>query len=209
MKLFYSPGACSLAPHIVMAELNMAYEVESVDLRKKITATGADFKMINPKGSVPALRLESGDIMTESGVLIQYLADQKPEAGLFAKFGSMERFRTQEMINFISTDLHKNFTPLWITSLIAKSTETQNDITTFYKAVLTQKLAFVSEKLGSNDYIMGKDFSIADAYLFTVMSWAKMKEIDLNQFSNLNNYMARMSARPAVQKAMREEGLIK
>lgn len=209
MKLFYSPGACSLAPHIVMAELNMAYEIEAVDLRKKTTATGADFTAINPKGSVPALKLESGDIMTEGGILIQYLADQKPEANLFAKFGSMERYRTQEMINFISTDLHKNFTPLWITPMISKSTEGQSDITAFYKTVLMSKMSFVAEKLGNNDYIMGKDFTIADAYLFTVMSWAAFKEVDYSKHTNLVNYMARVAARPAVQKAMREEGLLK
>lgn len=209
MKLFYSPGACSLAPHIVMAELNMAYEIESVDLRAKKTATGADFKTINVKGSVPALKLESGDIMTESGILIQYLADQKPEMNLFAKFGSMERYRTMEMINFISTDLHKNFTPLWITGMIAKSTEAQTEITTFYKNVLTAKIDFVAEKLGNNDYIMGKDFTIADAYLFTVMGWCAFKEVDYSKHSNLVNYMARVAARPAVQKAMKEEGLIK
>lgn len=209
MKLFYSPGACSLAPHIVMAELNMAYEIESVDLRKKLTASGADFKAINPKGSVPALRLESGDIMTEGGILIQYLADQKPESNLFPKFGTMERYRTMEMINFISTDLHKNFTPLWITPMIAKSTDAQNEITAFYKMVLTSKFEIVADKLGSNDYIMGKDFTVADAYLFTVMSWAKMKEVDYSKHTNLVNYMARVASRPAVQKAMKEEGLIK
>lgn len=209
MKLFYSPGACSLAPHIVMAELNMAYEIEAVDLRKKTTATGADFKAINPKGSVPALKLESGDIMTEGGILIQYLADQKPEMNLFAKFGSMERYRTMEMINFISTDLHKNFTPLWITPMISKTTECQTDITSFYKTVLQSKMSFVADKLGNNDYIMGKDFTIADAYLFTVMSWAAFKEVDYSKHTNLVNYMARVAARPAVQKAMKEEGLIK
>lgn len=209
MKLFYSPGACSLAPHIVMAELNMAYEIESVDLRAKKTATGADYKTINVKGSVPALKLESGDMMTETGILIQYLADQKPEMNLFAKFGSMERYRTMEMINFVSTDIHKNFTPLWITGMIAKSTEAQSEITSFYKNVLTAKLDFVAEKLGNNDYIMGKEFTIADAYLFTVMGWCAFKEVDYSKHTNLVNYMARVAARPAVQKAMKEEGLIK
>jgi glutathione S-transferase len=209
MKLFYSAGACSLASHIVMAEMNMAYEIESVDLRTKVTATGADFKTINIKGSVPAIKLESGDILTEGAVILQYLADQKPETNLFAKFGSMERYRTQEMLNFISTDLHKNFGPLWMTPMICKTTEGQNDLTAFYKSVLTSKFAFVSEKLGTNDYIMGKDFTIADAYLFTVMNWAKMKEVDYSQFSNITNYMTRVASRPGVQKALREEGLIK
>lgn len=209
MKLFYSPGACSLAPHIVMAELNMAYEIEAVDLRAKKTATGADFKAINVKGSVPALKLESGDVLTEGAVISQYLADQKPESGLFAKFGTLERVRTQEMLNFIATDLHKNFTPLFVTSMISKTPETQTDVTSFYKGAILHKLAFVSEKLGTNDYIMGKDFTIADAYLFTVVNWAKIKEIDYSQFANLTNYMTRVASRPAVQKAMREEGLIK
>lgn len=209
MKLFYSPGACSLAPHIVMAELNMAYEIESVDLRAKKTATGADFKTINVKGSVPALKLESGDVLTEGAVISQYLADQKPESTLFAKFGSFERYRMQEMLNFIATDLHKNFTPLWITGMISQSADAQNDVVAFYKGALSAKIGFVAEKLGNNDYIMGKDFTIVDAYLFTVMNWAKMKEIDYSKHTNLVNYMNRVATRPAVQKAMKEEGLIK
>lgn len=209
MKLFYSPGACSLAPHIVMSELNMAYEIEAVDLRQKTTATGADFKMINSKGSVPALKLESGDVLTEGAVIMQYIADQKPEGNLFPKFGSMERYRAQEMLNFIATDLHKNFSPLWGAGMICKTTEGQNDLVGFYKTALQNKMAFAAEKLGTNDYLMGKDFSIVDAYFFTVMSWAKMKEVDYSKHTNLVNYMARVASRPAVQKAMREEGLIK
>lgn len=209
MKLFYSPGACSLAPHIVMAELNMAYEFESVDLRAKKTATGADYKQINSKGSVPALKLESGDVLTETAVIIQYLADQKPEANLVAKAGTFERYRMQEMLNFVATDLHKNFTPLWITGMISQSADTQNDVVNFYKGAVKHKMNFVAEKLGTNDFIMGKDFSIVDAYLFTVMSWAKFKEIDYSEHKNLVNYMERVAARPSVQKAMKEEGLLK
>jgi len=209
MKLFYSPGACSLAPHIVMSELNMAYEIESVDLRKKTTATGADFKMINAKGSVPALKLESGDVLTEGAVILQYLADQKPEAGLMPKFGSMERFRMQEMLHFVSTELHKNFSPLWGAAMICKTTEGQTDLVDFYKTALQTKMAFASEKLGTNDFLMGKEFSIVDAYFFTVMSWAAYKEVDYSKHTNLVKYMERVGSRPSVQKAMREEGLIK
>jgi len=209
MKLFYSPGACSLAPHIVMSELNMAYEIEAVDLRKKTTATGADFKAINVKGSVPALKLESGDILTEGAVIMQYLADQKPEAGLMPKFGSLERYRAQEMLNFIATDLHKGFTPLFITTMISGSTEAQTDITNFYKSSLLMKMELASEKLGTNDFLMGKDFTVVDAYFFTVMTWAKYKEVDYSKFTNLVSYMERVASRPSVQKAMKEEGLIK
>lgn len=208
MKLFYSPGACSLAPHIVMSELNMAYEIEAVDLRAKKTATGADFKAINHKGSVPALKLDSGDVLTEGAVISQYLADQK-EGQLFGKFGTMERVRVQEMLNFVATDLHKNFSPFWAVGMMTQSTEAQAEVVKFYKGVLSAKFAFVSEKLGTNDYITGNDFTIADAYLFTVMSWAKIKEVDYSQHTNLVNYMTRVASRPAVQKAMREEGLIK
>jgi glutathione S-transferase len=161
------------------------------------------------KGSVPALKLESGDVLTEGAVIMQYLADQKPETNLFPKFGSMERYRAQEMLNFISTELHKNFTPLWITPMISASTEAQTDITSFYKASLLQKMDFASQKLGSNAFLMGNDFSIVDAYFFTVMSWAKFKEVDYTKFTNLVNYMERVASRPSVQKAMKEEGLIK
>jgi glutathione S-transferase len=209
MKLFYSPGSCSLAPHIVMSELGMAYELEAVDLRKKTTASGIDFQTINAKGSVPALKLDSGEVLTEGAVIMQYLADQKPQHNLLPKFGSMERYRAQEMLNFIATDLHKNFSPLWGAGMISKTSEGQSEIISFFKTVLHNKIAFAAQKLDSNNFLLGNDFSIVDAYFFTVMSWAKIKDVDYSKHLNLISYMTRVASRPSVERAMREEGLIK
>lgn len=208
MKLYYSPGACSLAPHIVMAELNMVYELESVNLTNK-TITSGDYKHINMKGCVPALKMENGEILTEGAIISQYLADYKNDGTMLAKFGTSDRFRTLEWTNFVATEIHKNFSPLFGAEKMFKSTETQNDVKNFYKNVLTDKFNFLAEKLGQNNYLMGNDFTIADAYLFTCLTWTKYVGIDMTLWSNLNTYMKRVSERPAVIKAMKEEGLIK
>jgi glutathione S-transferase len=208
MKLYYSPGACSLAPHIVMAELNMAYEIEAVNLKDKTCATG-DYKHINMKGAVPALKMDSGEILTEGAIISQYLADHKNDGTLLAKFGTTERFRTLEWMNFIATDIHKNFSPVFAAEKMFKTTETQNEVKNVFKTTLNDKLNFIAEKLGQNDYLMGKTFTIADAYLFTCLSWTKYVGMDLTTWSNINSYMKRVSERPAVIKAMKEEGLIK
>lgn len=208
MKLFYAPGACSLTPHIVMAELNMVYELESVNLRDK-TCTSGDFRSINPKGSVPALKMEDGQVLTEAAVVCQYLVDQNPGNTMLGKFGTLERMRTLEWMNYVATEIHKNFTPLFGAERMFKSTETQADVKFFYKNSLNEKFGFLSEKLGQNEYLTGKDFTIADAYLFNCLSWTKYVGMDLSPWSNLTAYMKRVSERPAVIKAMKEEGLLK
>lgn len=207
MKLYYSKGACSLAPHIVLAELNMVYEIESVDLKAKTCVSG-DFRKINPKGSVPALRMENGEILTEGSVISQYLADQKPEAGLLPRFGTTERYRCQEWLNFIGTELHKNFTPLFMPQLFVKSSEAQTELKAGFSEVVKMKITQASAMLGTNDYVMGKTFSIADAYLFTVLGWTKYVGIDLGQWPNLGTFMKRVSERPGVMRALKEEGLL-
>lgn len=206
MKLYYSAGACSLAPHIVLAELNFNYETEAVNLKEKTSASG-DFRKINPKGSVPALKLDNGEYLTEGVAISTYLADLKGE--LIPKFGTPERMRYVEWMNFIATDIHKSFTPFWITGMLTTNEEAQKEIKNFYSNVLTNKFQFVSEKLGTNDYLMGKNFTVCDAYLFTVMSWAKHINFDLSKWNNITAWMARVYARPGVQKAMKEEGLLK
>jgi glutathione S-transferase len=208
MKLYYSPGACSLSPHIVMAEMNMAYETEAVNLKDKTCTTG-NFFQINPKGCVPALKMDNGEILTEGTVICQYLADMKNDGMLLAKYGTTERYRTMEWMNFIATDIHKNFSPLFSADKIYNSPEVVNAVKTNYLNVLNEKMNFVSEKLGMNDYLMGKNFTIADAYMFTCLSWTKYVGMNMDKWSNLNSYMKRVSERPAVMKAMKEEGLLK
>ncbi len=207
MKLFYKAGACSLAPHIVMAELNMVYEIEAVDLATKQCASG-DYRKINPKGSVPAIRMDNGEILSEGAVIGQYLADQKMDSGLIPKFGTLERYRCLELMNFIATDIHKTFSPLFSADRIIKNVEGKTEMKMFFVETLKSKVAMVSEKLGTNDYLMGKQFTIADAYLFTVLGWSKHVGLDLSAWTNVSSYMNRVSERPAVMKAMKEEGLI-
>lgn len=206
MRLYYKAGACSLAPHIVMAELNMVYEIEAVDLATKTCASG-DYKMINAKGSVPALRMENGELLTEGAVIMQYLADQNPEAGLMPKLGTTDRYRCMEWLNFIATEVHKNFSPLFRTSV--KNAEGLTELKAGTIETLNNKISFVSEKLGSNDFLMGKNFTIADAYLFTCLGWGKFVGVDITKWPNIVSYMNRVGERPAVMRAMKEEGLLK
>lgn len=207
MKLFYKAGACSLASHIVMCELNMAYELEAVDLITKQCASG-DYREINPNGSVPALKMDSGEILSEGVAIMQYLADQKPEAGLMPKFGTTERYRCLEWLNFIATDLHKNFGPLFMGDKIMKNEEGKAEMKQFYAEAVKHKIGVASRKLGNNEYLLGSQFTIADAYLFTVLGWCKFVGVDLSAYENITAYMKRIAERPAVQKALKEEGLI-
>jgi glutathione S-transferase len=207
MKLYYSPGACSLAPHIVMAEMNMAYEIEAVNLKEKTCLTG-DFKKINPKGVVPALKMDNGEILTEGAIISQYLADQKNDGMMLGKFGTTERYRTLEWMNFIATEIHKNFSPLFFTDKLMTDANTQMEVKNCFKSILTKNLNYVSEQLNNNLYLMGTNFTIADAYMFTCLTWAKHVGLDMSQWSNINNYMTRVMERPSVLKAMKEEGLI-
>jgi glutathione S-transferase len=207
MKLFYKSAACSLAPHIVLAELNMVYELEAVDLKMKTCASG-DYKMINPNGSVPALRTETGEILSEGAVILQYLADQKPDSGLMPKLGTMERYRALEWLNFIATDLHKNYTPLFFAGMIVKQNEGQSELKNFYVNLLEKKIAVASERLGERQFSLGNNFTVVDAYLFTVLGWSKYVGVDLSGFKNLTNYMSRVGERPSVVRALKEEGMI-
>lgn len=208
MKLFYSTGACSLAPHIVMAELNMVYELEAVNLKDKTCVSG-DYKKINMKGSVPALKMENGEILTEGAIISQYLADLKNDGTILPKFGTNERFRALEWMNYIATEVHKNFSPLFFAERLYSNVDTQNDVKTSYRKMLADKCNYIAERLGQNDYLTGKQFTIADAYMFTCLNWSKYVGLDLNQWSNITNFMKRVSERPAVMRAMKEEGMLK
>lgn len=200
MKLYLAPSACSLAPHIVAREAILPIELERVDLRAKRTASGADYLAINPRGSVPALELDGGEVLTQVAVLVQYLADQRPSARLAPAADTFERYRLQEWLNYIATDLHKTFSPLFnpATSDAAKASA---------KETLGARFAFVSVQLAGQSYLMG-DFTVADAYLFTVLRWAGLMAIDLTPWPVLVAYVARVGERPAVKAALAAEAAL-
>ncbi|WP_290903061.1 glutathione transferase GstA [Aquabacterium sp.] len=201
MKLYLKPGACSLSPHIVLQELGLAHETETVDLAKKVTASGANYFDINPKGYVPALTLDDGTLLTEGPAIVQYLADLHPDAKLAPPNGSLARYQLQSWLTYIGTELHKNFTPFFNPAATAE-TKAQAG------AMLQRRFALVESELASKSYLMGEDFTVADAYLFTVTSWAKFVQFDLSAFPQLQAFQTRVAARPAVQRALKAEGLI-
>ncbi|EKT4524663.1 glutathione transferase GstA [Pseudomonas putida] len=200
MKLFYSPGACSLSPHIVLNELGLPYSVEKVDLKHHTTADGADYYTINPKGYVPALQLDNGEVLTEGPAIVQYLADQKPQANLLPPAGSLERARVQEWLNFIGTEVHKTLAALFNPSITPEARS--KTIDTFGR-----RLGFVEQALQGKDYLTGQTFSVADAYLFTIVNWAPMLGIDLSPWPTVVQFQKRVANRPAVQKTLQAEGL--
>ena len=201
MKLFYSPGACSLSPHIVLNELDLPYTVEKVDLKTHTTASGADFYTLNAKGYVPALQLDNGEVLTEGPAIIQYLAEHKPQANLLPPAGTLERARVQEWLNFIGTELHKTLAALFNPSISPEAKG--KTIETFGK-----RLGFVDKALQGKDYLTGNTFSVADAYLFTIVNWAPMLKIDLSPWPTVVQFQKRVANRPAVQKTLKAEGLI-
>ncbi|NHZ88822.1 glutathione transferase GstA [Massilia sp. CCM 8733] len=202
MKLYFSPGACSLSPHIVLLEAGLAFTTEAVDLRKKVTASGADFSAINPKGYVPALETGQGVLLTEGPAIVQYLADLAPEKNLAPAAGTPERYVLVEWLNFISTELHKNFAPLFRPNAGA-------DLVNYAHSNLALRLGYVERKLDGRDYLTGSQFTVADAYLFTVLNWAGVLKFDLSSFPLVQAFHKRVSERPMVRQAMRDEGLLK
>ena len=202
MKLFYSPGACSLSPHIVSREAGIPVELQKVDLKARRYDGGADYTKINAKGYVPALQLDSGQVLTEGPAIVQYLADQKPDARLAPKPGSFERYQLQEWLNFIGTELHKGFSPLF-------RPNTPDEYKRIAKENLATRIDWLDKQLDGRDFLMGKNFSVADAYAFTILSWSKPLQIDLSRWPNVTAYLARVGARPRVQEALKAEGLVK
>ena len=202
MKLYYAPGACSLASHIALHETGLPFEIEKVDFATKKTALGDDFMQINPKGYVPTIKLDDGSILTEGGAILQYIADQQPDSGLAPKAGTMERYRLQEWLTFIGTEIHKTFSPMF-------NKAAAEEVKTNARNLLTKRLGYVETRLANKPYLMGDKFSVADAYLFTVVSWSNFTGFDLSPFPKLKEYMARVAARPKVQAAMQAEGLLK
>ncbi len=202
MKLYFAPGACSLSPHIVANELGIPVSLVKVDTQKKVTESGADFWAINPKGYVPAVELDNGHVLTEGTAIVQYLADSKPDGKLAPAAGSFERVRLQEMLGYINSELHKSYSPLFNPKTPA---ETRAD----REEYLRKRYGLIEKQLEGKQFLFGDQFTVADAYLYTVTNWAAYVKLDLSSFPNLLAFQARVAARPAVQAALKAEGLTK
>jgi glutathione S-transferase len=202
MKLYYSPGACSMAPHIVAREAGYSFDLVKVDIPNKKTADGDDYWQVNPKGYVPALMLDDGQVITEVGVICQYLGDQKPESGLVAKLGSIERYHQMEALNFTATEIHKQIGALFNPKMTPEMKEVQ-------MGTIERRFNSLEKMLDGKQYIMGDKFSATDAYLFTVLNWTGKHNIDLGKWPNIKAFMDRVGQRPKVQETLKAEGLVK
>src|ERR1700720_3784241 len=202
MKLYYSPGACSLSPHIALLEAGLPYDLVKVDLRAKKLENGDDYLKVNPKGQVPALTLDNGEVVTEGPVIVQMIADKASAKNLAPARDSAERYKLQEWLNFITTELHKNFSPLFNPAI-------PDDVKKFFKDRIMGKFKYADGRLAGQDYLMGKQFTVADGYLFVMLKWAERTGIDLSAFKNLMAFKDRVAARPNVQAALKMEGLLK
>lgn len=198
MKLYYAPNTCSLSPHIVLRELGLEFELIKVDNRSKLTADGRDFRTINPKGYVAALELDNGQILTEGPAIVQYLADMKPESGLAPRADSWARVRLQEWLNFITSEIHAGSAPLFNATL-------PEEVRAFFREKLFRRFDFLEDALNDKTYLTGSSFSVADAYLFTVLGWCEFFSFELNRWPALLAYKSRINARPAVQAALLAE----
>ncbi len=202
MKLYYSPGACSLSPHIVLREAGLAFEPVLASTKTHKLQDGTDYYGINPKGYVPLLELDNGERLSEGPVIVQYIADQAPAKKLAPTAGTMARYRLQEWLNFITSELHKSFSPLFNPAM-------PEEAKALYRTRLGDRFKWVDGQLAGKNYLMGEDFSVADAYLFVVAGWSKHVGVDISGLANLGAFMARVGARPAVQEALKAEGLLK
>jgi len=201
MKLFYKSGACSLSPHIVLLEAGLPFSLEAVDLKTKKTEHGTDYTTINSKGGVPALQLDDGRLLTEGAAIVQFLADQKPESHLAPAAGTFERYQLAEVLNYIASEVHKGFSPLFNPALSAEARAAA-------LANLDKKFQWLSGFLATKQFLLGDTFTVADAYLFTVLSWSKPVGADIAKYHVLTDYLARVGHRPKVQEALKAEGLI-
>ena len=201
MKLYYAPGACSLSPHIIAREAGVEIELEKVDLTTHKTEGGENFNEINAKGYVPALRLDNGEILTEGAVIVQYIADQAPDKNLIPQVGTMERYRAEEWLLFISSELHKPLGSFFRRDLPDSERE-------LIMKKITKRLNYINNSLKGKQFLMGDLFTVSDGYLFTILTWAKPSKIEFTLYPEIAQYMNRVGARPAVQTALKEEGLV-
>lgn len=199
MKLYYAPAACSLAPHIAAREAGLDLALEKVDLRNKKTESGRDYLSINPKGAVPALEIDGGEVLTENAVILQYLTEKAPQSQLMPSNG-IGRWRFLELVNFIATELHKGFAPLWDarTSAAGREIAVEN---------LSKRFAILDRQLGNQIYLTGDSFTVADAYAYAVLNWTKIHNVDISRWPRLMVFLDRVAVRPAVRQAQAEEGL--
>lgn len=202
MKLYYSPGACSLSPHIALHEAGLAFTPVLASTKSHKLQDGTDYYSINPLGYVPMLELDDGTRLREGPVIVQYIADQVPLKMLAPQNGSLQRYRLQEWLNFVGTEVHKGFSPLF-------NPATPEEYKTIARAKVRERLQWVDSQLAEKQYLMGEQFTVADAYLFTVTNWASLVKVDLSGLDHLAAYRERVAARPAVQAAMKAEGLLK
>ncbi len=202
MKLYYSPGTCSLSPHIALLEAGLPFQAVLASTKTHKLADGTDYYGINPKGYVPLLELDDGQRLTEGAVIVQYIADLAPASKLAPPAGTMERYRLMEWLNFITSELHKGFAPLFMPGMPAEGKA-------LARTRLGERLAWVDTQLAGHDWLMGDTFTVADTYLFTVANWGRLVAVDIAPLAHLSAFMARVGARPAVQAAMKAEGLIK
>lgn len=202
MKLYYATGACSLSPHIVLREAGVDFTLARVDLKTKRLADGSDFTQVNPKGSVPVLELDDGQRLTEGPAIVQYIADRQPGSGLAPKAGSFARYRLQEWLNFLSSEIHKSFSPLF-------KPDTPEEWKKITRENLGRRFDWLSGQLDGKRYLMGEQFTVADAYLFTLLNWSKSTGIDLSRWPALVAYVERVGSREKVKEALRAEGLLK
>jgi glutathione S-transferase len=200
MKLYYSPGACSLSPHIALLEAGLPYDLVKVDVRAKKLENGDDFLKVNPKGQVPALALDSGEIVTEGPVIVQMIADKAADKHLAPARDSAERYKLLEWLNFITTELHKNFSPLFNPAI-------PDEVKKFFADRIMGKFKYIDSQLAGHDYLMGKQFTVADGYLYAMLRWADGHKLDLSGLPNVTAYKARVAARPKVKEALAKEGL--
>ncbi len=201
MKLYYAPGACSLSPHIVSREAGIDLEFERADIAQKKTESGKDLWGVNPKGQVPVLEIDDGQKLTEGPVIVQYLADQKPDSGLVPAAGTINRYRVQEWLNFVASEMHKTYGPLFRPT-------TPEEFKVLSRELIGRRIAWLDKELAGKQYLMGNKFTVADAYLFTVLRWSPRVGIDLSKSPNVTAYMDRVAARPKVQEALKAEGLL-
>jgi glutathione S-transferase len=202
MKLYYAPGVCSLSPHIVARELGIPVELKKVNTKDKTIDGGGDYWKVNGRGYVPALELDNGEILTEGPAIVQYLADQKPDAGLAPKSATFERYRLQEWLNFLTSEVHKQFSPLF-------KPNTPDDYKKIARENIATRFDWLDKQLAGKEYLMGKQFTVADAYAFVLIGWSKFQGIDLARWPNLAAYHKRVGARAKVQEALQAEGLLK
>ena len=201
MKLYYSPGACSLSPHIALREAGLKFDLVRVNLATKKTEAGDDFRAVNPNGYVPVLILDDGTVLMEGPAIVQYVADQAAGKHLAPENGTLPRYRLQSLLNFISTELHKSFTPLF-------NPAASEDWKQSAREVIAERLTYLQGQM-AGPYLLGEQFSVADGYLFTVLGWCKYVNFDLSPWPRLGEYLGRIAARPAVLEALKAEGLVK